>query len=162
MDSNKSDKIIDVLIILLSLLLLVYIFPRYISITEKYAMASLSPAFFPKLATWLIFGLAALHLIYSVKTQNHLERKKEVKDWLSANEERKAYVTCILIIAYLVLMKYMGFLITSVALLCLLFVMQGVKGPIKVLATSSMVTMGIYFLFYFALQIHFPAGLLFE
>jgi len=162
LDSIKRDKIVDISIIAGAIFLHFYVFPHHITTAEEYALASLSQDFFPKIIVWLIAGLATLHLALAIIKGRSPETEEDVEAWLSPKEEYNAYVSSLLIIAYLIIMKYVGFILSTIAVLAVLFVMQGVRGPIKVILTSFMVTIGVYLLFLYVLKVHFPMGLFFE
>ena len=151
-------------VLLGALLVRFYIIPNYIEITEEYDLASLSPSFFPILATWVIAGLATLNLVHTfLRGKRRTYGDGDAGDrWLSTGEERKAYLSALVIIGYFVAMKLVGFLISTILLLAILFLLQGVKGPIKVAITSLSVTAGVYLFFLYVMKVHFPIGLIFE
>lgn len=161
MDSIKRDRVVDISIIIWAFILRFYVIPHQIKITEEYTLVSLSQDFFPKITTWLIAGLAMLHLVLTFKKERSHVIEDDVEAWLSPKEEFKVYVSSLLIISYLITMKYIGFIISTIAVLVLLFVMQGVKGPIKLILISTVVTIGVYLLFLYILKVHFPTGLIF-
>ena len=105
-------EIITALSVLASALLVIfYLIPNYIELEEEFELASLSPAFFPLIAAWIIAGLAGLYLI------SILIRKKRGVDidmdheWLSAGKELNAYKSALVVIAYVFIIKYVGFII---------------------------------------------------
>jgi len=158
----KREKISTVSVLVGALLVRFYVIPNYIEITEDYDLASLSPAFFPILATWVIAGLAALNIALTFLRGKRRTYGGDGEAWLSPGEERKAYLSALVIIGYFVAMKLVGFLISTILLLAILFLLQGVKGPLKVAITSLSVTAGIYLFFLYVMKVHFPIGLIFE
>ena len=73
-----------------------------------------------------------------------------------------AHLSALVIIGYFLAMKFAGFLISTVLLLVILFLLQGVKGPLKVAITSLSVTAGIYVFFLYVMKVHFPMGSIFD
>lgn len=159
---QTRERIIDLSVIGGCLLVRFYVVPNYIEITEEYELASLSPAFFPILATWVIAGLAALHLIFGLAMKRGRAQGEEPEEWLTPKEEYKAYACTLVILAYFFAMSYIGFLISTALMLGALFGIQGVRGPVKVIVTSLSVTIGVYLFFLYVMQVHFPLGVIFE
>ena len=114
------------------------------------------------MAIWFIAGLAILHLIHITLLSRGKSRYKGENDWISAREERMAYACSAVIIVYLLVLNYIGFLISTVLVLAGLLVMQGVRKPIKVSLISIGVTLGIFLFFLYVMKIHFPKGIIFE
>ena len=138
-----------------------YVIPNYIELPEKYAHASLSPAFFPILAVWLITGLSALYLIHNFLLARGGSRYKG-GEWMSRREERLAYLCSLIIIVYIPALHYLGFIISTVLILAVLLVLQGVRKPLKVALISILVTIGVNFFFLYVMKVHFPKGVIFE
>ena len=161
MDDTRREIITDVSVLIGALIVLFYVIPTYIDLEQEYDLASLSPAFFPKIATWLIAGLTSLHLLIIARRKESLG-PVEGEEWLSSSEQWKALACCLAIIAYFFLMKVIGFIASTILILAFLFWFQGVKKPMKVALTSIMVTAGLYLFFLYVMKVHFPKGVLFE
>jgi hypothetical protein len=162
MDAAKREINTDVAVLIGALVVLFYLIPTYIDLEQEYDLASLSPAFFPKIATWLIAGLTSLHLLFIIARRKGSAGPVEGEEWLSSGEQWKALACCLAIIAYFFLMKVIGFLASTILILAFLFLFQGVKKPMKVALTSIMVTAGLYLFFLYVMKVHFPKGVLFE
>ena len=162
MDDTKREIITDVTVLIGALIVLFYVIPTYIDLEQEYDLASLSPAFFPTIATWLIAGLTSLHLLFIIARKKGSVGPVEDDEWLSSGEQWKAVASCLSIIAYFFLMKVIGFIASTILILAFLFLFQGVKKPIKVVLTSIMVTAGLYLFFVYFMKVHFPKGVLFE
>ena len=160
MKLRDRDIVTSVFIILGALTVQFLILPYFIEMEESYDLASLSPAFFPKLATWIVTALAALLLCFTV-----FQRKKENKQdkgTLDNRELRRVYTAFAFVVVYIFAMKLMGFLVSTTLFLGALFFLQGIRKPFKIAAASLIVTFGVYFLFLYVMQVHFPKGLFFE
>ena len=162
MDAAKREIITDVAVLIGALVVLFYLIPTYIDLEQEYDLASLSPAFFPKIATWLIAGLTSLHLLCIIARRKESVGPEEGEEWLSSGEQWKALASCLAIIVYFFLMKVIGFIASTIPILAFLFLFQGVKKPMKVALTSIMVTAGLYLFFLYVMKVHFPKGVLFE
>ncbi len=90
MDAAKREIITDVAVLIGALVVLFYLIPTYIDLEQEYDLASLSPAFFPKIATWLIAGLTSLHLLFIIARRKESVDPSEGHEWLSFGEQRPA------------------------------------------------------------------------
>ena len=66
MDDTRREIITDVTVLIGALIVLFYVIPTFIDLEQEYDIASLSPAFLPIIATWLIAGLTSLHLLFMI------------------------------------------------------------------------------------------------
>ncbi len=162
MQDRKREIITAVSILVTSLAIIFYVIPNYIDMEEKFEVASLSPAFFPDLATWLIAALACLLAISALLQPQKTVIHEDEEEWLSSAEELNAYKSALLIVLYVFAMKYIGFLIATVLILAVLLVLQDIKKPLHVVLISMMVTGSVFLFFYFVMQVHLPKGLIFE
>ena len=158
----KRELITAISVLVASLAIIFYVIPNNIDLDQEFELASLSPAFFPNLAAWIIAALACLHIVNTL-----LEKKKAVpgdgeQEWLSPSEERSAYKSAFVIVLYFFAMKYVGFLISTALVLAVLFVLQGIKKPLRVILISILVTVGVFLFFFYVMQVHFPKGAIFE
>ena len=108
-------------------------------------------AFFPRAISVLIIILTVLMLI-----ENRSIKDQQVFDWKQFDYYRTAKV-CAITCVYILLMAYVGFLITTP--ICLFILMQVMeKGDVKMKIASSIgTTVGIYLVFEFMLDVPLPA-----
>ena len=163
MQHRKRELITAVSIMAATLAIIFYVIPNYIDMEEEFELTSLSPAFFPGLAAWIIAALAGL-LAISVLWQ---PKKRTVSDeddeeWLSRAEELNAYKSAMVIVVYVLAMKYIGFLIATVLVLAVLLVLQDIKKLLHVVLISILVSGSVFLFFYFVMQVHLPKGVIFE
>jgi len=159
---RKREVITAVSILLATLAIIFYVIPNYIDLEEEFEIASLSPAFFPTLAAWIIVALAGMLAIAALWQPHKNETDEGNAAWLSQAEERNAYKSAVVILLYAFAMKYIGFLIATVLVLSVLLVLQDIKKPLPVALISILVTGGVFLFFYFVMQVHLPMGLMFE
>lgn len=136
--------------------------PHHIELEQEFELASLSPAFFPRLAAWIIAGLSVLQLAIIATQRKKQTVAEPVEKWLSPLEERSAYKSALVLIAYFIALKYIGFLIATTLLLAVLLILQDIKKPLNIILISVPVTLGVFLFFYFIMQVHFPKGVIFE
>ncbi|MEE9418244.1 MAG: tripartite tricarboxylate transporter TctB family protein [Desulfatiglandaceae bacterium] len=162
MEYRKKERVTALAVLAGALLVLIYVIPNHIDLDQEFELASLSPAFFPKLATWIIVGLAALLFVMAFTKKKGQDGGEDEEEWLSSREEWSAYRSFLVVIGYLFAMKYIGFLISTVMVLAVLLLLQGEKKPLKVVLTSVLVTAGVYLFFLYVMKVHFPEGLIFK
>jgi hypothetical protein len=159
---GKRDLITAVSILAAALAIIFYVIPNFIDMEEEFELASLSPAFFPGLASWVIAALAGVLVISALLQKNKSVTDEGNQEWLSRAEELNAYKSALVIVGYAFAMKYIGFLIATALVLSVLLVFQDIKKPLHVALISILVTGGVFLFFYFIMQVHLPKGLIFE
>jgi hypothetical protein len=156
------ELITAISILVATLVIIFYVIPNNIDLEPEYDLASLSPAFFPNLATWIIAALAGLHIVNLLFQKKKAAAGDGEEEWLSRSEELSAYKSAFVIVLYFFAMKYVGFLISTALVLAALFVLQDIKKPLRVILISILVTVGIFLFFFYVMQVHFPKGAIFE
>ena len=108
-------------------------------------------SYFPRAVAAIMLGLTILMLL-----ENRTVRDQVVFEWEKFNYRRTAIIFVITSI-YLVVMAYVGFLITTP--ICLLIMMQVLeKGDWKVkILSSAITTAAIYYVFQMMLDVPLPA-----
>ena len=162
MKYSSVEKISALSILAGALLVIFYVIPNFIVLDEEYAFISLSPAFFPTLAAWIIAGLAAGQFLLVLVQEKAVPMKRAGGEWLSREEEINAYKSALVIIVYVIAMKYLGFLISTPLALAALLLLQNIKKPVKVVIVSISVAVCVYLFFLYVMQVHFPKGRFFE
>jgi hypothetical protein len=160
--NSSVEKISALSILVGALVVIFYIIPNFIVLEEEFAFISLSPAFFPTLAAWIIAGLAAGRFVLIFIKEKSAPVKRAGEAWLSRDEERNAYKSALVIIAYVLSMKYIGFLVSTPLALAALLVLQDFKKPKRIILISISVALCVYLFFFYVMQVHFPKGRIFE
>ncbi len=75
-------------------------------------------------------------------------------------EVHKVIFVLILLVAYTLILKHLGFLISTFGLLCLLFRVKATYHLMKVILMSLLITSGAYLLFQVWLKVQLPRGIL--
>ena len=128
------EWIIAFAILAFSLFTIFYLIPHQIEITEEYELASLSPAFFPRVATWIISGLSVLLLISLFRSRKH---PKEHDRSMTAGDELRVLTAMGIGVLYVLAFKYVGFIPASCLGLAALFFLQGKRRPFRLAILSE-------------------------
>ncbi len=162
MDYLRRERSTAVVIILWTFLVLFYIIPNFIETAEEFEIKSLSPAFFPEIATCLIGGLAGLYLLVTF-TKRFVHQSEGIQEgWLTPREELQAVFAAGIIVCFLLAIKLIGYLVSTPLALIGLFYLQGEKRFFKPVIIALLTTIGVYLLFRYLLNVQFPPGLLFK
>ncbi|MCJ7704519.1 MAG: tripartite tricarboxylate transporter TctB family protein [Desulfobacterales bacterium] len=102
--------------------------------------------------------LAAVFFLSSLKRDEKLH--KGVKILWEGLEVGKVIYVFFLLVAYALVLKSLGFLITTFGLLCLLLKVKAAYPLLKVILISLLVTTGAYLLFQVWLKVQLPRGIL--
>ena len=144
-----------------SLIVLFLLIPTQIEMEAEYDLASLSPAFFPRLAAGVILGLSLLLLLYQLRTARQGAGPPEGEK-LSRGDELRVLIAMVVSILYFLVVDLLGFLITNTVALAALFSLQGRPRFLKLAGLSMGTTAGVYLFFHYLMKVHFPAGSLFK
>ena len=102
--------------------------------------------------------LAVVFFLSSLKRDKKLH--EGVKILWEGLEVGKVIYVFILLVAYTLILKHLGFLITTFGLLCLLFKVKAAYPLLKIILISLLVTTGAYLLFQVWLKVQLPRGIL--
>ena len=161
--SLARELIIAGAVLIFSLIVQFVLIPSQIEQAAEYDLASLSPAFFPELATLFIGGLAVLLLLSHLRHfVTDTSKASDDEESLSLGEELQvAGVIGVSIVYYLVL-DYLGFWITNTAGVSILLIIQDRSRVWRQIAIAAATTVCIYLFFYFVMKVHFPIGKIFS
>lgn len=126
---------------------------------------SLGPQFFPRIVAIIMGVLSVVQIFASTRKTLQEKGQKAVKKPFSLNYP--LLLSIALLIAYYLLLKPVGFIpLTIVYLLCQMYLLfpRGSFKEKKLLnisvATSVLVPIAVYYLFYYGFQIFLPPGIL--
>ena len=106
----------------------------------------------------LLSLLAVVFFFSSLKRDEKLHKGVEIL-W-EGPEAHKVIFVLILLVAYTLILKHLGFLISTFGLLCLLFRVKATYHLMKVILMSLLITSGAYLLFQVWLKVQLPRGIL--
>lgn len=113
------------------------------------------PAFWPSLSLYLMLGFALLHLAGSLSSPRILGRWAEIGFWARSLEY------AVWFIAYVFMVPYAGYLISTIAFSTLLTFRAGYRS-MKMLGAAVLVSVIIVLIFKSFLQVKIPGGMVYE
>lgn len=151
---------VDIILGSIFSVLAVIIFFRTQQYPKFNLMEGLGPGFMPRLLVIILFVLSIVLIITGI-----INKKKEVKTENTASKDDISVVFAPIILlssifAYLVLLRLLGFLITTPFLLFITMKVMRAKTKESILI-AIVLTVVIYALFHFGFQVALPTGLLF-
>jgi len=156
MKNIYREWVIAFAVLAFGLFTIFYLIPAQIEITEEYELKSLSPAFFPRVATWIITGLSVLLLISLFRSPGH--QTKDTRG-MTVGDEFRVVIAMVIAVIYVLAFKYMGFIPASCLGLAALFFLQGKRRPFRLAFLSVGTAVIIYLIFYYLMKVRFPDGI---
>ena len=153
---RKREWAIAIAILSFGLLTLFYFIPSQIEITEEYELKSLSPAFFPEVAAWIITGLSILHMVNLFRSGRTLKSETSA---LAMADEARVLTAMAIAVLYVLAFKYAGFIPASCLGLAAMFWLQGKRRPVPLILLSAGTAVLVYLIFYHLMKVRFPEGL---
>ena len=160
------ELIIAAAVLAWSLIIQFVLIPSQVEQAAEYDLASLSPAFFPKLANLFIGGLAFLlllghlrHVVTGFGTGRFMAADDE--ESLSVGEELQVAAVIGVSIVYYLVLDYLGFWITNTAGVSILLMIQDRSRVLRQIAIAAATTVGVYLFFHYVMKVHFPIGKIF-
>ena len=151
----KSNVIDGIGTIVLGGLMYIYTFSIELN---RWDGESISPRFVPSLLAMIIIGLGIL-LIIRTLIQKKSEQPAEEKQEKSTGGQYKVWLIILSSILYLVLVRYTGFIITSI--IYLFFLLRTFYSPsfLKSSIISLIATFILYLVFEYLFNIHLPKAI---
>jgi hypothetical protein len=169
MNQRTVDFILSIIVLALGLATLFYLIPTQVEVSARYDLASLSPAFFPELAAWLLVVLGGLLLISQLTAagraragRGEAETDDETRQEFTSGDELRVWAVFLVSILYFYGLKYIGFIPATILGLAGLFLLQGVRGAGRLLVLSVVTAVLVYAFFHYVMNVHFPEALLFR
>jgi hypothetical protein len=157
MRGSLREWIIAFVILLFGVFTIYFLIPTQIEVTEEYELKSLSPAFFPLVAAWIVTGLSVILMISLLRSRN---RRQEDTLEISWNDEFRVIAVIGIAVLYIFAFKYVGFIPASCLCLASLFWLQGKRRPLGLVFLSVGTAVIVYLVFYYGMKIRFPEGIL--
>jgi putative tricarboxylic transport membrane protein len=126
--------------------------------------ASIGPHFVPMLLASIIMCMSALLAIVSLRLHKDaapLEETHTPSALLHRPLPRVLLLLCVLV-SYILALDLVGYRISTVAFMAILFVFKGMRNPVWVCAGAVLLMYALYLLFYVLLGIPLPVGTLTE
>lgn len=119
---------------------------------------ALGPGFFPKVLSIIVMILSSIELITSGKSDKDESEKEEQ---FFFKESLRVWVALVIIIIYLISLKYIGFLIMTPLYLIIMFLYFKTKNIITLIGIPIGITCILYFIFMILLKVQLPHGIFF-
>lgn len=123
-------------------------------------MEGLGPGFMPGLVILILTGLSLLLIVSGLTKRRKAGTAVEAGAAFSVSELKAPGILMAAVIAYLVLLKHFGFLLTTPLLMLATMKLMGAKTRFA-MVMAVVLTGAVYALFVFALRVMLPRGSLF-
>ncbi len=114
---------------------------------------TLGAAFVPWVLAALLAGLSVVLLVCSF-----LDRNDKSKVILPFRDLSGIAVLILLIVCYIQLMSYLGFIIVTIVFLGILTWVAGTRNPLQIASFSILTTVAVYLLFHKFFSVQLPTG----
>ena len=148
----------------MSLILMVGMIIRYLCIPSQIAenmvaKATISPRFFPTFSVLGVIVCCALLLVFDAKEHIFSHKTAEA----AATQEKKEEVSyvrvvlvALLLLAWYILMPRIGFIISTIVIMCIMSYLLGCRNKIVLVAFPVIFTLAVYFTFVELLHVSLP------
>lgn len=148
---SKSNKILGIFFTAFSLLLLFAIIPAQI---KHIPGANPSPRFFPQVIAILLFILGVTLLISGIKGKKG--KPDDVVFSLNAKEAKLVGITLGVFVLYTAALYFLPYIPATILTMAVLMTAYGQKKKWKIIATSILLPLIIYFSFTYLLMLKLP------
>ena len=146
------------LILLVGMIILYLCIPSQIA-ENMVARATISPRFFPTFSVLGVIVCCALLLVFDAKEHIFSHKTAEA----AATQEKKeeiSYVRVVLValllLAWYILMPRIGFIISTIVIMCIMSYLLGCRNKIVLVAFPVIFTLAVYFTFVELLHVSLP------
>lgn len=148
---SKSSRILGVFFIVFALVLFFVIIPTQIKYIPN---ANPSPRFFPKIIAIMLFGLGTSLLVSGIRGKDKPDQP--VVFSLSAKEAKLVGLTMGVLLLYTIVLNFIPYIPATIAALGVLITAYGQKSVKKIIVTSVLLPLIIYFSFTYLLMLKLP------
>ena len=146
------------LILLVGMIILYLCIPSQIA-ENMVAKATISPRFFPTFSVLGVIVCCALLLVFDAKEHIFSHKTAEA----AATQEKKEDITyvrvvlvALLLLAWYILMPRIGFIISTIVIMCIMSYLLGCRNKIVLVAFPVIFTLAVYFTFVELLHVSLP------
>jgi len=122
--------------------------------------SKVGPRFFPYLIVVSIICLGAVSLIIDIYKVKVNKEEHEIND-INITSAFRVVATIVNLIVWIILIRYLGFIISTILLTSFLIIIIEKRKTYQVLSVSVLFSILIYFIFQLGLKIPLPKGLFF-
>ncbi|MCR5288650.1 MAG: tripartite tricarboxylate transporter TctB family protein [Treponema sp.] len=149
---SQSSVRDGILFFCIGIALMLYSFINHYSVHIEW---KLSPYLFPVLISFFIIALAIVLCVGGIREAT-AEQSKEESSEPSPTQWKTVLIYIAAVVAYYILMPFFGFVITTIALLVVLFLFLGERSWIKIAVLAIFTSFAIYYLFHVLLHVMLP------
>lgn len=146
------------LILLVGMIILYLCIPSQIA-ENLVARATISPRFFPTFSVLGVIVCCALLLVFDAKEHIFSHKTAEA----AATQEKKEEISyvrvllvALLLLAWYILMPRIGFIISTIVIMCIMSYLLGCRNKIVLVAFPVLFTLTLYFAFVVLLHVSLP------
>ncbi|WP_418780011.1 tripartite tricarboxylate transporter TctB family protein [Intestinimonas sp.] len=146
------------LILLVGMIILYLCIPSQIA-ENMVAKATISPRFFPTFSVLGIIVCCALLLVFDAKEHIFSHKTAEAAATQEKKEEvsyARVVLVALLLLAWYILMPRIGFIISTIVIMCIMSYLLGCRNKIVLVAFPVIFTLAVYFTFVELLHVSLP------
>jgi hypothetical protein len=122
------------------------------------SMDPAGPAALPTIVSWLMIAIGAVHVAGAVMKKGPDESGNAKK---GKKDNKKVVIICAACAVYYLLLERVGYIIMTPALIAAIMLGVGERGARRILAASVFTTAFLFCVFYYALKVNMPLGVLY-
>ena len=146
------------LILLVGMIILYLCIPSQIA-ENMVAKATISPRFFPTFSVLGVIVCCALLLVFDAKEHIFSHKTAEAAATKEKKEEvryARVVLVALLLLAWYILMPRIGFIISTIVIMCIMSYLLGCRNKIVLVAFPVIFTLAVYFTFVELLHVSLP------
>jgi len=146
------------LILLVGMIILYLCIPSQIA-ENMVAKATISPRFFPTFSVLGVIVCCALLLVFDAKEHIFSHKTAEAAATQEKKEEvsyARVVLVALLLLAWYILMPRIGFIISTIVIMCIMSYLLGCRNKIVLVAFPVIFTLAVYFTFVELLHVSLP------
>lgn len=150
-------------LLVFSLVVLFVLIPTQIEQAPEYDLPSLSSAFFPELATFIILGLTVVLIMGHLRRLSKgLPPMDDNAEPLTRGEQWRVVWAMAVSAAYYLALEHLGFWIINTAGVTALMMLQDRRRIWRQLLIAFVTTAAVYAFFHYVMKVQFPVGEIFK
>ncbi|MDR3355481.1 MAG: tripartite tricarboxylate transporter TctB family protein [Synergistaceae bacterium] len=126
-------------------------------LTSIKSMDPAGPAALPTIVSWLMIAIGAVHVAGAVMKKGPAESESAKK---GKKDNKKVVIICAACAIYYFLLEIAGYIIMTPLLIAAIMLGVGERGARRILTTSIFTTAFLFCVFYYALKVNMPLGVL--
>lgn len=155
---NYVKKMIPTAVILVLDIIAFLMIPSQVKVLTE---GLVNTRFMPYFVTILIAICGVVDLVQTFFKERNSNENQEKKRYFDKKGLIRVLVCCLCVAVYLVIMPYLGFVLSTILLYVVVTLLMGSRNWIGILILSVVLTMVVYCVFKLGLSLRLPTGLFF-